>query len=224
MPSRSLKRTGFHLHPLLLHMVLKCFSTQTGREGRESCHRNVYKSRPEECKQSWVELLSDKRVNFRRSCCDLPVWSFHHNMALWRIILSEWITVLVWPSNWNKNSCLQEKSGVTGENWKWREWKSDWFSSQSRVFFSFLKSDALLHYYKCRLILRRHTVSHQRAGCWWSGTYGSCELSGEVIWARQLCYQGVWICMSDSDVDQCPELQECCQKRGEMNSIISVKM
>lgn len=136
MPSRSLKRTGFHLHPLLLHMVLKCFSTQTGRE---SCHRNVYKSRPEECKQSWVELLSDKRVNFRRSCCDLPVWSFHYTMALWRIILSEWITVLIWPSNWNKNSCLQEESRVTGENWKWREWKSDWFTVKFpvNVFFFF---------------------------------------------------------------------------------------
>lgn len=121
-----------------------CWSASAHKqaEGRESCHRNVYKSHPEECKQSWVELLSDKRVNFRRSCCDLPVWSFNYNMALWRIILSEWITVLVWPSNWNKNSCLQEESGVTEENWKWREWKSDWFTVKFRVegfFFLFLR-------------------------------------------------------------------------------------
>lgn len=39
-----------------------CWSASAHKqaEGRESCHRNVYKSRPEECKQSWVELLSDK--------------------------------------------------------------------------------------------------------------------------------------------------------------------
>lgn len=51
-------------------------------ESRASCHRNVYKSRPEECKQSRVELLSDKRVNFRQSCCGLPVWSLHCRRSL----------------------------------------------------------------------------------------------------------------------------------------------
>lgn len=73
----------FHLQPprLCTRTALECSATQTGR-GRDSCHRNVYKSRPEECKQQREQFLSDNTVNFRQSCRDLPVWSPHDNSLL----------------------------------------------------------------------------------------------------------------------------------------------
>lgn len=103
------KHNRFHLHTMLAATAHK------QGEGRESCHRNVYKSRPEECKQNWAELLSDKRVNFRQSCCSLPVWSFNYNTAHWRIIFSERVIVLVFQylhneATWMEmHPCLQEQ-------------------------------------------------------------------------------------------------------------------
>lgn len=42
---------AFHLRPQLLHTMLNATGHRQA-EGWEGCHRNVYKSRPEECKQS----------------------------------------------------------------------------------------------------------------------------------------------------------------------------
>lgn len=85
------KHNRFHLHPQPQHTMSNTTAHKQA-EGWESCHGNVYKSHPEECKQNWVELLSDKRVNFRQSCCCLPVLCFDYNTAHWRIIFSDWRT------------------------------------------------------------------------------------------------------------------------------------
>lgn len=50
----------------------------------------------------------------------------------------------------------------------WRELKMKGVKFPVKGFF-FLKSDALLDYHKCWLILRWFTVSHHTAGCLWSG-------------------------------------------------------
>lgn len=85
---KTKKHNRFHLQPRLLHTMWSA----TAHKQADGCHRNVYKSRPEECKQTWVQLLSDKRVNFRQSCCGLPVWSFNYNTAHWRMIVSGFFT------------------------------------------------------------------------------------------------------------------------------------
>lgn len=154
----------------LLHTML---STTAHKQAKswEGCHRNVYKSRPEECKQSWVELLSDKRVNFRQSCCDLPVWSFNYKTAR---ILSEWMIVWAFlsfysPSNSNKTCIHVYRSSSGGGSYRrkhmWREWSVPLIHSSSQQGF---KHAGFVS--QSRLTLWQITAAHRGAG--WGGGLG----------------------------------------------------
>lgn len=190
---KNTKHNSFHLQSQLLHTMLSATAHKQA-EGWESCHRNVYKSRPEECKQNWVKLLSDKRVNFRQSCFSLPVWSFNYNTAHWRIIFSEWMIVSVFQSLYNQATWMKNAFLFTGiaREWvkvntqshtqclaqghvKWmmlREWR-ELLILPSGSQQGFRKRDA--QFPKQRLSLWRVTVAHHRVRRA-SGSYCSWKL------------------------------------------------
>lgn len=160
----------------LLHTMLSATAHKQA-EGQEGCHRNVYKSRPEECKQSWEELLSDKRVNFRQSCCDLPVWSFNNNTAR---ILSEWMIVWAFlsfysPSKSNKTCILVYRKSSGEENACGGSGESHWFTQvPSRV----LNMQCLIPKAPTNP-LTDHCCSWR--GGWRSGSCSCRELFGGVL-------------------------------------------